>query len=174
MFLAELNKGLQRETDKGFQIGYAAALGNLQATEAARTLFDVLKKTENEGARMELSLSVARLIGEEGRFIRLLRQMRQDSATAEAQAVIGLRKKFAKAPNPELTAVIEGCADTLAHGEFEQGAEMLSQLIELLPEDTAEDIVTQILQECAARLDEFGARRVEYIVLTLHALAAVE
>jgi MFS family permease len=172
--IPELDKRLQTETDKGLQVAYAAALGNLGAEEAAGTLFTVLKKTENEGARMELSLSVARLIGEEQRFIRLLRQMRQDTATAEAQAVIALRRKFAKAPNPELKTVIEGCADTLAHGEFDRGAEMLSRLISLLPEDTTEDIVMRILHECAERLDEFGARRVEYIVLTLHALAAVE
>ena len=63
MVLMSLLERLKTETDKGLRIAYASALGNLQFAEAIPALLDILATTENEGARMELALALARVIG---------------------------------------------------------------------------------------------------------------
>ena len=67
---------LQSETDKGLRVAYASALGQLRSPEAIDTLFSILDSTENEGARLELALSLARMTGHEQPFVRLLRHSR--------------------------------------------------------------------------------------------------
>jgi hypothetical protein len=150
-------------------MAYASALGKLQVEEGVGQLLALLKKTQNEGARMELALSLARLVGDEAHFIRLAREARADTGTATSQAVTALRKIIGKAglDSDEHLAVIDDCADKLAREELEQGVVLLGRLIQLLPEKFNETCVV-ILQECAACLAEYQATRLEYILLALH------
>jgi MFS family permease len=163
-----LHERLKTETDKGLRIAYAAALGNLQAAEALPTMFEVLRTTENEGARMELALAVARIEGGEKHFIQLLRQMRQDKGTATAQAMMAWKRKALNGADPETAEVASTCINTFASDNMSEGAALLSQIIQRLPDEPTPS--HQILEECAERLNEFGAARHEYLILALHSM----
>jgi MFS family permease len=166
-----LMERLKTETDKGLRIAYSSALGNLHAAEALGTLLDILKQTENEGARLEVALAVARIVGHEHHFIRLLRQYRHDKGTAISQAVTGLKRKL-NSVNPQFNTVLEACADTFAQDKFEQGIGLLCDLIHLLPPDSHTANARVVLDACAGRLDDFKAGRIEYLLLSLHTLDA--
>lgn len=162
---------LANETDKGLQMAYAAALGSLRAEEATGQLLALLKTTQNEGARMELALSLARIVGDEHHFIQLLRQVRADPGTATSQAVTALKKKLNGLQVEDTPApLMDECAAVLAREDLERGAVLLCQIIRLLPMEHFEVDAAQILQECVDRLDEFGATRIEYIILALHTM----
>ncbi|MBI1297411.1 MFS transporter [bacterium] len=160
------------EPDKGLQMAYASALGNLQAGEATPILLDLLAKTNNEGARMELALTLARIVGDEHHFIQLLRSVRADAGTAIAQEINNLKRKLTRddGKGGPLIARCNECADLFARAALDEGAHCLSRLLTALPLDSYELASRQILQECAARLDEFGEHHREYIILTLHTL----
>ena len=83
---------LRGEADKGLQMAYASALGNLRATEATDDLLLLLETMDNPGARMELALALARLVGNDYLFTRLLRQMRSDPGTTAAQTLSHLQR----------------------------------------------------------------------------------
>jgi MFS family permease len=166
-----LHERLKTETDKGLRIAYSSALGNLHAEEALATIFDVLRETSNEGARMELSLAIARVIGGEQHFIRLLRQMRHDKGTATAQAIMAWRRKALDGVDGALKALVTECVNTFAADQDAAGTTLLTQIIRQMPNGT-ESASHRILMECAARLEEFGASRPEYLLLALHTLEA--
>jgi HEAT repeat protein/Na+/melibiose symporter-like transporter len=163
---------LEQETDKGLQMAYAAALGRLQARESAGKLFSILESFENEGARMELALSLARMVGHEGHFIRLVREARADFGTTTAQAVTALKKKVGRdfSQQDELLALLTECADALARNELSRGALLLTRLIQQLPAEKFDEASWLILQECARCLAEFEAERREYLLLALHTM----
>jgi len=162
---------LAAETDKGLQMAYASSLGKMGIDEATVPLLALLHDTQNEGARLELALSLARLVGDEGHFIELVRQSRADFATTTAQAVSALKKKLGKeASANELLSIITRCADTLARDDQAQGATLLKQLIQTRPQIKFDDTAHLILQECARRLADFKIDRPEYLLLALHVL----
>jgi hypothetical protein len=170
--IPELVSRLETETDKGLQIAYAAALGNLRAKAAVDILLVRMKNFENEGARLELALSLARVAGDEQHFIRLLRQIRHDKGTAISQSVSALKRKFGKSASKDtdMGKVLFECADIFARDNVDQGAAALSRLIELSTETPSDEASAKILRECATRLNEFGGKRIEYIILALHVL----
>jgi len=161
---------LQHAPDKGLQMAYASTLGKLKFDEATGALLDLLHITENEGARMELALSLARIIGAESHFIRLLRDARQDTGTVTSQAVSALKKKIPKEleNGDDLTASIHDCANALARNNLDEGALLLEQLLVQLPSARFGESCVLILEECAKRLGEFKATRLEYLLLALH------
>lgn len=161
---------LEDESDKGLQMAYASALGKLQVEEGVDQLLALLKETQNEGARMELALSLARLVGDEAHFIRLAREARADTGTATSQAVTALKKTIGKArlDSEEHLAVINDCADKLAREDLEQGVVLLGRLIQLLLPERFNETCVVVLQECAACLTEYQETRLEYILLALH------
>ena len=162
---------LQNEPDKGLQMAYASALGNLGIKDTTPTLLQLLAKTGNEGARMELALSLARLLGEEHRFIQLWRQTRDEVGTAVSQAVTALKKRVGKdGADRDLAAAIDACADAFARNELARGVALLSRLLPLLPLAEFDETAAAVLRECAKRLNQFQDDRLEYVLLTLHAI----
>ena len=166
-----LHERLQQETDKGLQMAYAAALGNLRATEAIDTIFGLMRQTENEGARMELALSLARMMGEEHHFIRLLRQIRNDTGTAAAQELTQVRNRLARSVSVQTRASLTECADMFAREALADGAVLLVQMIRGLPPAAYFDtLAMKLLHGCADGLETYGTARREYLVLALHVL----
>ncbi len=168
--IPRLHERLRRETDKGLRMAYAAALGSLRAEEALPALCEVLRQTENEGARLELALALGRIVGREDQFIRLLRSLRQDRGSATSQAVDGLRRRIKRHGDAELLALAEQCANAFAREHFDDGIGLLVQIARAGRHSTAG---RPLLDECAARLEEFGDTRSEYLLLTLHTLLVV-
>lgn len=123
---------------------------------------------------MELALAIARIVGEENRFIRLFRQVRADAGSAMSQAVIRLRNKIRRNhPDREtIQRLMADCADVLADNNLDQGAALIGQIMALLLEEKGADTNKIILQECLTCLQEFKATRLEYLILALHTMAA--
>jgi hypothetical protein len=163
---------LADESDKGLQMACASALGKLRFGPATGPILQLLKTTRNEGARLELALSLARLVGDESHFTYLVRGSRSDLATTTAQAVTALKKKIRKEPldQPELPVVMDDGADALARGNMEQGVALVVRMIQLLPEDGFDEIGWTILQDCSASLTEYRSDRLEYLLLALHVM----
>ena len=149
------------ETDVGLRIAYAAALGKLGGKEAAGEILSHLRERQDKSARKELALALARLVGEEHHFIQLLRHAETDLGTTAAQAISDL--DGGDGPFQE-------CADAFAREELEEGAALLARAISQNPAGGIDSICSVVLRDCAQRMDEFGASRVEYVVLALHAL----
>ena len=161
---------LKREDDKGLRIAYASALGHLHWVAALPTLFAVLRATENEGARMELALSIARVLGDSERhFINVVHRLRLDEETAAAQEITAWRHKHARTLAPEVQTLLNACADQFAQGNLDEGARSLSAVLKALP-PVENEVEATILNESANYLEKGGAARVEYLVLALYAL----
>ncbi len=163
---------LEREsTDKGLQMACASALGKMAYEPAAPAMLKLLNVMQNAGARRELGLSIARLIGSENHFVSLAREAQTDAATATAQAVTAFKKKLSKDEDQmNLQYLIDETADALARGNMAQGANRLVEFIEQLPQDKFSELCLTILQACSAGLRTSQADRPEYLLLTLHVI----
>jgi MFS family permease len=168
-----LHQRLLAEEDKGLQMAYASALGNLQAGEALETIAGLLRETTNEGARLELALALARMIGEEQHYIRILRQIRQDMGTAISQELMALKNPLsrAKVDDSALSALL-AAAEAFAREDMPGGTERLVELIDLLPPELYTGTARELLAECAQQLAQAGEQHIEYVVLALHVLHA--
>jgi hypothetical protein len=158
------------EEDKGLQMAYASALGNLRWVEATPLLLQRLAETENKGARLELALTLARIVGGEHNFISLLRQVRSDTGTATAQAVNAYRKRNEKKLGKPTVAQLQQCEDALARGQLDHGCKLLAQVIPELPLASMGSARETILRECAVQMAASGAEHTEYILLAIHSL----
>jgi hypothetical protein len=163
---------LQTETDRGLRIAFASALGNLRSKEAVDLLFDVLESTENEAACIEVALAIARVLGDEHRFIRLLRNLRHDSGTTASQVITAWHRKAGKAFDADLHTLVRDCSSRFASEQLDEGSVLLSQVLEQLPCPPDEKVSVSILDKCAAQLREPGVPRFEYLLLTLFTLEA--
>jgi hypothetical protein len=141
----------------------------LKTTDATPTLFEILENTQNEGARLELALALARMIGHEHHFIRLMREMRRDKATAVSQMVTAIQRRL-KLEDEAVNQLMSECAETFARNNFDEGIVLLNRIIVGLPTDlyTAESHL--ILQECRKQLEECKTDHAEYMILALHTL----
>lgn len=168
-----LHNRLRTETDKGLQVAYSSALGNLQAGESQGIIAHLLHQFENEGARMELALALARMIGQEQHFIRILRQIRQDTGTAISQELMALKNPLTRAASDDSRAkLLLACAEAFAREDLPLGTSRLIELIAMLPPGMYTQAAQDILTECSQRLAELSSQRIEYIVLALHSLHA--
>jgi HEAT repeat protein len=160
---------LRTETDKGLCIAYSSALGNLGVEEAVPTLFEVLQKIENEGARLEVALSLARIVGHEQQFIRLLRQMRNDRGTAVSQALT-LVKRHLDSDRSEAISMITECADIFAREDLEGGIVQLIKVIRFMLPELQARVCKTVLEACIVQLEDEKSMRSDYLLLTLHTL----
>jgi HEAT repeat protein len=168
----ELLRRLVVEQDKGLQMAYASALGNMRADEAVDDLLRLLHTIQNPGARLEVALSLARIVGGEHHFITLLRQMRDDPDTATAQALSSFRRRIERARIVAREHVLEltAATDAFGHGRRDEGIRLLVQGVRAIPPGAFDLPGARVLAECLARLDESGSAHVEYLLLTLHVL----
>lgn len=157
---------LKAETDKGLQIAYSSALGQLHYADALETILGVLEATENDGARMELALAVVRITGEERPFIRLVRNARRDSSTTAAREVTAIKRRLGDWLTDEQKIAFDQCAHEFARDAIAQGAVQLAPLLELLAE-RGSPLCQRVLMTCAAKLRELGDAHPEYWILAL-------
>jgi HEAT repeat protein/MFS family permease len=167
-----LRHRLAYESDYGLCVAYASALGQLRVAEATGEIIELLRESEDQASRMELALALARIVGDEHGFIRLLRQARLELGTATAQAVAGLKKKLERRYPEEtsLTAAAAECADCLARDDLAAGLARLLDLIHALPRHDGNESHHLILSEAARQLAKEGAEREEYLLLAIHTL----
>ncbi|MFN2200621.1 MAG: MFS transporter [Caldilineaceae bacterium] len=166
----ELLDRIYTETDKGLLMAYASPLGKFQVAEAAPRIIELLDEIHNPGARMELALTLARIVGDEGHFIQLFRAVENDADTALSQAVATFQKQLTASGATDEQELARECANCLARGELAQGAVGLSQLIRALPKEHCTSTCVLILDACANHLSSGEDVRPEYIILALHTL----
>jgi HEAT repeat protein len=173
--LPELLERLATETDVGLQMAFAAALGRLGATEATGRLLALLQASGTYDARTEFTLALARLTGDEYRFIQLQRRVMSEPGTALSQEVTALRAKLAKSPHgsPQIEEALDTAAEVLAQEDVSGGVHMLVSALHMLPTEQFQGPCGTMLLECARQIRESGPERMEYILLGLHALDCV-
>jgi MFS family permease len=160
---------LETEPDKGLQMAYASALGNLRADAATPQLLDLLAQMDNRGARMELALSLARVVGDEYHFIQLARQARSDAGTALAQGVAAWRKRVERGTHAApLIAVLAAAEESLAHADLDRGGRLIAEAIRCAPRRGQPETPWLILDTCAEHLAASHETQMEYLLLTLH------
>ncbi len=161
---------LEGELDKGLQMAYASALGHLGYKPAVEPLLQLLETTQNEGARLELALSLARIFGEERQFIQLLRQLRADTGTAASQTLSGLKRKLARQHGSAVVIrLFDRCAEAFARNQFDEGVTLLVELIQTVTADHYTAVTRPVLRRCATLLQE-EPLHLEYLLLTLYTL----
>lgn len=172
-----LQERLRVEEDKGLQVAYASALGNMSAYAATEDILGLLYQMKNKKARLELSLALARLIGNEHQFIQLVRASRNDLGTGVAQSLAELKRKFDRATKRENSVLpeLDDCITSFARNRLSDGIAALVDLVPLIPKAHYNESSHQILDECTKRLREFNEadlekEHIEYLLLTLHVL----
>jgi hypothetical protein len=118
-------------------------------------------------ARDELALALARLIGNENKYIQMLRQMRIDLDTTASQIILSMSKKWSASPD-----FIADAALAFSLGQRSEGVNQLAKLGQMALEEPLSNPNKMILQECLIRVSEFGVSRQEYLLIMLHVLAA--
>ena len=160
------------ETDRGLRMAYASALGKLRVDEAVEPMLEFLGTSENRAMRLELTLALVRILGEESGFIRLSRQFPAAFGTAAAQMLEALGKRIER-NDPEsglLVGRIKACADAFAHDDLGRGIALLQEVIEMTPRERIGETAAHVLEGCARGLARFGLARPEYVFLALQAL----
>jgi MFS family permease len=172
---------LEDEKDVGLQLALAAALGQLGATQAIDRLLVLLQESRSGDARIEFTLALGRLVGEEHHLISLQRRVASEPGTALSQAVTALKTNLAKARSvglsmegqglgmPGIEQTLAMAADALAQEDLLTGVDLFRSALQSLGADQLIGPCGTVVQECIARLEEFGSRRIEYAVLALHA-----
>jgi HEAT repeat protein len=163
----ELLQRLPTEPDEGLRLAYAAALGQLQATEATPLILKLLADTEEETAQAELALSLARMVGEEHSFVQLLRQSSSDPGTALAHELLSLAKKWQKAESDISDSYLNESAVSLSLGNLEEGIQTFNRFVTAYPATGFTAVEYAILEACASGMNQFGAARLEYMLLAL-------
>jgi MFS family permease/HEAT repeat protein len=163
---------LETEEDVGLQMALASSLGSLGATEAAGRLLALLRTARGQDVRMEFALALARLVGAEHSFIQLLRNVEADPGTSLSQEVTRLEGRLHRAhqTSDEMEAALEAAAVALAQEAVEEGIALLQGALAMLPLEPLGGASALVVQDCVAQMGAFGAGRLEYVVLALHAL----
>jgi HEAT repeat protein len=170
--IPELRARLLVEKDKGLQMAYASALGNMRAEEAVPDLLSLLDQMQNPGARLELALSLARILGQEHVFVGLLRQMREDQDTTTAQALGNFRRRIERVRilgRDHVQALI-AATDAFGRGQRAEAIQLMYRPLRALPPGAITPTGAKILGESLRQLEASGTAHMEYLLLTLHVL----
>ncbi len=125
---------LKSETDPGLQVAYASTLGKFRVVNAIPILLKMLSDFEEKELRMEISLALARIIGDEYDFIRIMRQMKFDPGSAVSGVLDQVSRNLSLRNDSNLDFInqINHCRDIWAYEHYEDG---LDEFLNLLNSD---------------------------------------
>ncbi len=163
---------LKNEKHDGIRVAYASALGVLRARHTLDDLVALLRRVSGDSRRGETALAIARIIGDESYFVRIWRATRSDFGTGCAQALTNLRKRMASEwpYSAQRDETLDKAEQSLAAQDLDVGAENLGRLIRYVPLDQLSPPLAAVLVECGCQLEQSGAARKEYVLLTLNIL----
>ena len=162
---------LQEETDENVRVALASSLGTLRAIPVTDELLSLLKKTTNTIYQSELSFALARLLGEEERFIQMWHRSQTNISIVAVQTISALTKRLRKISADEsIEKICHLCSQEFARERISEGSKLLSALLARLPAKMWDNTSGKIVGEINHRLVEFGGTRPEYILLALHLL----
>lgn len=174
----QLLEKLNHERDIGLLTAYASALGKLKYPSAIPRMVELLAQNEDHDVRMELSLAIARILGEEHHFIRLYKQINADIHSAVQRELSWLAKHINDHVDIErCNEIIHICNEQWATQNPETGAASLIRMLRCI---CLEQNVGQGIQEndqnmyvfcaCTEHIRKRALLRMEYIALAFHAL----
>ena len=168
-----LLKRLSKETDEGIRMACASTLGKLGVREAIRPILRLLYTSTDETMRAELALALVRIVGEEGDFVRLFRQMETETSTAATQTLTQIKRTLTDLPAfAVLRGAIHECAELCAQEQIDKAAMHLGEALQRLPAHSFDPDRSQILAECTEQLIHAGAARREYFILAMYLLSS--
>jgi HEAT repeat protein len=170
--IPQLIKRLREEPDQGLKLAYASALGMLKVQEAAPMLLELLCSTRSESSQEQLGLSLARIIGEEGRYIHLLRQWKTEPGTVASQIMNSVKKGLAKGAKRGslLLDKAEQCRSAFSREDLALAFRMLGEIIELAPKQGLSPSIRSILRAASTQLREGLDPNPTYVLLALHGM----
>ncbi len=164
----ELLLKLRQEPNPTLRVAYATALGKLGGTKSIPDLFDLLAELHTEVQRGEVGLALARLSGDEEFFTNQWRAVRFDPTTGFAQAMMAVQRLTNDTAFVELATE---AASHFAENEMVEAVEKLLDMIENLPAGILDPNLDLMIQRSKGLLDEYGHKRPDYMLLTLHLLS---
>lgn len=165
-----LSEKLRDGSNIQFKAAYASALGKLRATSIIDDLFTLLEEAQTETVKGELGLALARMMGDEGYYLRGWRTLHSNPATATAQAVLAMQRQARKAEADGLDAALEAAADHFGAEEWAAGVEQLRDVLTTVAPTQTDDALQQIMLGCHAALGNGDPTRLDLILLALHTL----
>ena len=165
----------KNEPEEGMKIAYAQSLGKLQYAGAMDEMLPFLFALSDNTLRSEMALALARIIGNERHYITLWRQFKEDPETTLAKTIFTLKNSLSQSAfdNADLKTIADQASAAFARGDNEKGTPLLTHFLQMVLAHTAEQTIKDILSECINRLSELGSERMEYILLSLHAVGAI-
>jgi len=170
--IPKLHDRLKAEEDIGLRIAYAATLADLGATTTIPTLFEVLNQTKNDKARIEITLSMAKMVSEENHFVTLVRGLQSDAGTTISQELMSLRSRLNKntAAKQELVQSCSRATEAFGNDNIERGTQELISIIEAILFLTHDLVAQKLLQGSLDGLKTWGMQHPEYLLLALNIL----
>jgi MFS family permease len=170
--IPKLHERLKAAEDIGLRIAYAATLADLGATTTIPTLFEVLNQTKNDKARIEITLSMAKMVSEENHFVTLARGLQSDAGTTISQELMRLRSRLNKntAAKPELVQSCVRATESFGNDNMERGTQELISIIESILFLTHDLVAQKLLQGSLDGLKTWGMQHPEYTLLALNIL----
>ncbi len=158
------------EDDPGLQIAFAQSIGRLKCGAILDEMLEFLFLLEDEMIRAEMGLALGRIVGDEGDYIAIWRQLKNDFHTSAAKIVLSLKTDIAnlKSGSIELQQLAAETCEAFARGRDDDSAKLLGKLTRELAEKTNKQFCASIMRDCASRLETFGTSRLEYILLALY------
>jgi sugar phosphate permease len=169
----QLLEYLETEPDFSLRLAYGSTLGKLRIKEAIPELLSLLAKCPDLENQQTTALSIGRIIGNEHDFIQLLGQTgSSDPGTPIAQAILALKKGLdgLDVGEMDLMDMLDAASDTFSRGELAPGVAQFQEIVAILPEDRFGEVCGAILHACQTQMKQYGADRLDYVVLALHTI----
>lgn len=170
--IPDLHERLKNETEIGLQVAFASALANLGATPAVPTLLDILHDISNDKARMDITLSLSKMVSDENHFVTLVRGLHSDPATTLSGELLRLRTRLNK--NPIVNDVhVKACSrgiEAFGNDNMERGLENLITIVGGMLFLTENPTAQKLLQGSLDGMQRWGMEHPEYILMALNIL----
>ncbi len=162
---------LEQEGDTALKVAYCSALGTLGDERVLGYCFELLSSSTSETSRRELTLTLARISGQENRFIRHWRKINSEPSTSTAQAVLNLRRELNESQSSDFAVrrTIVDCADFFSRGDTKAGTRKICELEGMLDMSSKLENIKKITRECVRELEQ-DETRLEYLILLVHCL----
>lgn len=167
-------ESFHKEQDVTLKTAYASALGTLQAKSETPHILELLVIVNVELERRELASSLARMMGSDRYFVRLLREVANEPGSALSQEVSVLTSRFKRLGwfDSSLLETSNRCVEALAQNNITLGAGLIADIsvLTLNQISNPEQNLVVIIKECARQLQAVQPLRMEYVLLALQAL----
>lgn len=169
---AVLMERFTREKDKGLLMALATALGQLGVRAAAGPMLHLMRTADQDYDRIELAVALARLVGNEHRFVQLQRQVENESKAGLSKTLTDLKKKMARSElgGENVERALAESAKHFERNDISGGVESLLAALEHVSGKQIAEPCNTIIQECIEKLGKKEEQRQEYLALSLHAL----